>query len=169
VQVFGVPGRLFGQMHEAVFDHRRLRVHARDFVRSRLVAGDGVQFILHQLLDQLGVGGLVFDQHDICLEGLALLTHRALRFGIFHALAHYMQQIEVLALALMKANQRVPAPRGRRTRSFGSTWGRSRGKLLLWMFYTRQWRSPMPELEMPIGLHSRTFIYVVARIALAQQ
>jgi hypothetical protein len=37
----------------------------------------------------------------------------------------------------MKANQRVPAPRGRRTHSFGSTWRWSRGKLLLWMFYNQ--------------------------------
>jgi len=42
-----------------------------------------------------------------------------------------------LRRALMKANQRVPAPRGRRTHSFGSTRRRSRGKLLLWMFYNQ--------------------------------
>ena len=41
-----------------------------------------------------------------------------------------------LRCGLMKANQRVPAPRGRRTHSFGSTWRVSRGKLLLWTFFT---------------------------------
>ena len=43
MQVFGEPGRLLRQMHEAVLDHRGLRVHPHDFVRLRLVAGDRVQ------------------------------------------------------------------------------------------------------------------------------
>jgi Transposase DDE domain group 1 len=72
--------------------------------------------------------------------------------------------------ALMKANQRVPAPPGRRTHRFGSTWRRSRGKLLLWMFYNQT----IAFADAGIGkcrlrLHSRAFIYVVARIALAKQ
>ena len=59
----------------------------------------------------------------------------------------------------MKANQRVPAPRGRRTHSFGSTWPRSRGKLLLWMFYNHT----IAFADAGIGncrlrLHSRAFI-----------
>jgi hypothetical protein len=70
----------------------------------------------------------------------------------------------------MKANQRVPAPRGRRTHSFGSTWRRSRGKLLLWMFL----HQTIAFADAGIGKcrlrrHSRAFIYVVARIVLAQQ
>ena len=75
-----------------------------------------------------------------------------------------------LRCGLMKANQRVPAPRGRRTHSFGSTWRRSRGKLLLWMFL----HQTIAFADAGIGKcrlrrHSRAFIYVVARIVLAQQ
>jgi len=70
----------------------------------------------------------------------------------------------------MKANQRVPAPRGRGAHSFGNTWRRSRGKLLLWMFYNQT----IAFADAGIGKcrlrrHSRAFIYVVARIVLAQQ
>src|SRR5439155_6572114 len=52
---------------------------------------------LDQFLDQLGARGLVLDQDDTGVEGLGLRAYRALQFGIFHALAQYMQQIEVLA------------------------------------------------------------------------
>ena len=51
-----------------------------------------------QLLDQLGAGGLVLDQHDTRPECITLLAHRALQFGIFHAPAQHMQQVKVLAL-----------------------------------------------------------------------
>jgi len=34
------------------------------FVLTRLVAGDGVEAQFDQLLDQLGLRGLVLDQHD---------------------------------------------------------------------------------------------------------
>ena len=98
MQVFGEPRRFFWQMDKTVLDHRRLGVHAHDLVRLRLVAGDRAQALLDQFLDQLGSGRLVLDQHDTGLEGLALLAHRALQFGIFHALAQYVLQVKVLAL-----------------------------------------------------------------------
>jgi hypothetical protein len=53
--------------------------------------------LLDRFLDQLGPRGLVLDQDDIGIEGLGLLEHRALQFGILHALAQYVQQIKVLA------------------------------------------------------------------------
>jgi len=90
VQVFGELRRLLWQMDKAVLDHRGLRVHAHDLVRLRLVTADGVQTLGHQLLDQLGARGLVLDQDDISLEGRALLAHRALQFGVFHAPAQHM-------------------------------------------------------------------------------
>ena len=65
-------------MDKPVLDHRGLGVHADDLVRLRLVTGDRVQTVLDQLLDQLGAGGLVLDQHNTGVEGLALLAHRAL-------------------------------------------------------------------------------------------
>ena len=68
-------------MDKAVLDHCGLRVHAHGLVRLRLVAGDRVQTLLDQLLDQLGARGLVLDQHDIGREGLALLAYRALQPG----------------------------------------------------------------------------------------
>jgi hypothetical protein len=57
-----------------------------------------VQALLDQFLDELGARGLVLDQHHTRRECLALLAHRALQFGIFHAPAQHVQQIEVLAL-----------------------------------------------------------------------
>ena len=89
-EVVGAPRRLFGQVDEAVLDHCGLRVHAHDLVALRLVAGDGVEADLDQFLDQLGARGLVLDQHDAGIEGLGLLAHGALQFGIFHALAQYV-------------------------------------------------------------------------------
>src|SRR6266566_3284429 len=65
---------------------------AHDFVGLRLVAGDGVQAQLDQFLDQLGPRRLVLDQHDIGVEGFGLLAYHTFQFGIFHALAQYMQQ-----------------------------------------------------------------------------
>jgi hypothetical protein len=64
VQVFGEPRRFFRQMHKAVLDHRGLRMHPHDLVGLRLVAGDRVQALLDQFLDQLGAGRLVLDQYD---------------------------------------------------------------------------------------------------------
>ena len=70
----------------------------------------------------------------------------------------------------MKTNQRVTAPRGRRTHSFCSTWRRSRGKLLLWMLYNQTIAFADAGIEKcRLRLHSPTFVYVVARIALTQQ
>src|SRR5208282_5982529 len=61
--------------------------------RLRLVAGDGVEAVGDQVLDQLGARRLVLDQHDIRLEGLALLAHRPLQLRIFHAPAQDVQQV----------------------------------------------------------------------------
>jgi len=55
VQILGEPGRFFGQMHKAVLDHRGLRVHPHDLVGLRLVAGDRVQALLDQFLDEQAV------------------------------------------------------------------------------------------------------------------
>jgi hypothetical protein len=70
-----------------------------------------------------------------------------------------------LRCGLMKANQRVPAPRGRRTHSFGSTWRRSRGKLLLWMFLQpdnsvrrcRNWKMPVETAFTGLHIRGRTY------------
>jgi hypothetical protein len=84
-------------VHKAVLDHRGLRVHAHHLVAMRAVAGDGVEVLGDQLLDQLGAGGLVLDQDDGRAEPLAVLAHRALQLGVFHAPAQYVDQVEVLA------------------------------------------------------------------------
>ena len=65
--------------------------------RLRPVAGDGVEAFGDQFLDQLRARGLVLDQHDRGLEPLVLLAHRALQFGVFHAPAQDVDQVEVLA------------------------------------------------------------------------
>jgi len=70
-----------------------------------------------------------------------------------------------LRCALMKANQRVPAPRGRRTHSFGSTRRRSRGKLLLWdvlqpdnsVRRCRNWKMPVETAFTGIHIRGRTY------------
>ena len=98
VLVFGEPRRFLGQIDKPVLDDRGLGVHAHDLVGLRLIAGDRVQALFDQLLDQLGARGFVLDHHDICLEGLALLARRALQFGILHALAPCVQQVKVLTL-----------------------------------------------------------------------
>ena len=64
VEVFGEPGCGFGDMDKAVLDHRGLRMQPHDLVAFRLVAGDAMAALGDQLLDQLGAGGLVLDQHD---------------------------------------------------------------------------------------------------------
>jgi len=40
-----------------------------------------LQTVGDQLLDQLGAGGLVLDQHDTGAQPLVLLAHRALQLG----------------------------------------------------------------------------------------
>jgi hypothetical protein len=84
-------------MNYAVLDHRGLGVHAHDLVRLRLVAGDRVEAVGDQLLDQLGALRLVLDQHDSGVKGSGLLAHRSLQLRILHALAQHMQQKEALA------------------------------------------------------------------------
>jgi hypothetical protein len=64
VAAFGKSGQLvqircqprcgLGNIDETVLDHRRLRVHAHDFIGLRLVAGDSIEAFPDQLLDQLG-------------------------------------------------------------------------------------------------------------------
>jgi hypothetical protein len=53
-----------GRMRKTALDHRSVCVHVHDLVRLRLVAGDGMMAVDHQLLDQLGAERLVLDQHD---------------------------------------------------------------------------------------------------------
>jgi hypothetical protein len=67
------------------------------FVGLRLVAGDRVDALLDQLLDQLGPRGLVLDQHDRRPEPLVLPAHVALQLRVFHAPAQQVDQIEVIA------------------------------------------------------------------------
>jgi hypothetical protein len=77
-------------MHETVLDHCGLGVHAHDLVRLGLIAGNCMKTHGGLFLDQLGAGRLVLDQYDTRVESLALLAHRALELGIFHALAQDM-------------------------------------------------------------------------------
>src|SRR5271169_1557468 len=92
------PWRPLGHPDKAVLDHRRLRVHAHDLVELRPVAGDGVEALADQFLDQLGARGLVLDQHDIGPEPFVLAAHGALQFRIFQAPVQYIDQIKLLAL-----------------------------------------------------------------------
>jgi hypothetical protein len=85
-------------MDETVLDHRGLRVHAHDLVGLRPVAGNRVETLGDQLLDQLRARGLVLDQHDIGPEPLILRAHFALQLGVFHAPAQRVDQIQVLAV-----------------------------------------------------------------------
>jgi hypothetical protein len=58
-------------------------------LQMRLAAyrtGSGVAPIGHQLLDQLGAGGLVLDQQHAGGEPVALLAHRALERWVFEPL-----------------------------------------------------------------------------------
>ena len=80
--------RLFWQIDKPVLDHRSLGVHAHDFARLRLVAGDRVQTLIDQFLDQLGARGLVLDQCHAHLKGLALLAHHPLQLGICACAIH---------------------------------------------------------------------------------
>jgi hypothetical protein len=53
-----------GRMRKTALSHRSVSVYVHDLVRLRLVAGDGMMAVDHQLLDQLGAERLVLDQHD---------------------------------------------------------------------------------------------------------
>jgi len=85
VQIGCEPRCRVGQVDKTVLDHRGLRVHAHDLVGLRLVAGDRVEALSDQLLNQLGPRGLVFDQHDRGPEPLVLRAHFTLQLGVFHA------------------------------------------------------------------------------------
>jgi hypothetical protein len=60
-------------------------MHAHDLVLTRLVAGDGVEAVGDQLLDQLGARGLVLDKPDTGALERVLVAHGALQFRVFHA------------------------------------------------------------------------------------
>jgi hypothetical protein len=53
-----------GRMRKTALDHRSVSVHVHDLVRLRLVAGDGMMAVYHELLDDLSAERLVLDQHD---------------------------------------------------------------------------------------------------------
>src|SRR6266446_1752837 len=97
VKVFGEPGSLFWDMDKAVFDHRGLRVQAHDLVAFRLVAGDRMEPVGDQILDQLGARGLVLDQHDVGGEQAVLFAHGTLQCRVFEPLAQQVEQKEILA------------------------------------------------------------------------
>src|SRR5438105_12306663 len=65
--------------------------------RGLLVAGDAVTAITDQLLDQLGAGGLVLDQHDTRTEQALLLAHGALQRWVLEPPAEHTEEEEVLA------------------------------------------------------------------------
>ena len=87
VQVFGEPRCGLREMDEAIFDQCGLGVQAHDLVAFGLVTGNAVAAIDDQLLDQLGAGGLVLDQHDIGAEQVLLLPHGTLQRRIFEPAA----------------------------------------------------------------------------------
>ena len=68
-----------GNVDKAVLDYRGLRVQTHGLVAGRLVPGDAVATIGDQLLDQLGAGGLVLDQHHDRIEQPLLLAHGTLQ------------------------------------------------------------------------------------------
>ena len=68
MQVLGEPGCGFGEKDKAVLDHRGLRVHAHDLVELRLIAGDGVEAVGDQLLDQLGAAIAMAKVSIVCVK-----------------------------------------------------------------------------------------------------
>jgi hypothetical protein len=78
VEVLVESRRRLGDADETMLDHCGLRVQAHDLLAGRLVAGDAVAAVVDQLLDQLGAGRLVLDQHNIRSEQAVLFAHRAL-------------------------------------------------------------------------------------------
>ena len=81
-------------------------MHAHDLVELRLVAGDRVEVLAGQLLDQLGFGGLVLDQYDTGPEPLILLGHRALQLGILQAPAKFYPLIVRRTCSSISAGKR---------------------------------------------------------------
>ena len=80
LQVLGEPWSALGHADGTVLDHCGLREHPHDLVGLRLIAGDRVEALADQLLNQLGARGLILDQHDIGADSLVLLAHGALQF-----------------------------------------------------------------------------------------
>src|SRR5205814_5404341 len=97
VEVFGEPRGVLGDANKAVLDQRGLRVQPHDLVGRRLVAGDRGAAFVDQLLDQLRAGGLVFDQHDRCLE------QPQLPIGEYNFAGQYQQSPAPLGGGLVKA------------------------------------------------------------------
>ena len=97
VQVFGEPGRRLGDGDKTVLNRRGLGVQAHDLVGGRLISGHGMAALLDQLLDQLGAGGLVLDQHDVGPEQALLLARRAFERRVFQPPAEQVEQEEIFA------------------------------------------------------------------------
>ena len=83
-------------------------MHPHDFIGLRLIAGDGVEALSDQVLDQLGARGLVLDQHDTAPQPRMLLAHRALQLWVFHVPAQYVDQIKVLNIPQLVQAPRLP-------------------------------------------------------------
>src|SRR5205814_8177396 len=94
---FGWPRGGFVNLDKAVLDNRSLCVQTQGLVAVRVVAGDTVAAIMDQLLDQLGPGGLVLDQHLARTEQPLLLAHGALQRWVLEPPAEHAEEEEVLA------------------------------------------------------------------------
>ena len=100
MKIFGEPRGGLGNVDKAVLDHRGLRVQTHGLVASRLVAGDAVAAISDQLLDQLGTGGLVLDQHHARMEQALLLAYGALQRRILEPPAKHTDEKKDVRLYL---------------------------------------------------------------------
>jgi hypothetical protein len=58
-----------------MLDDPGLSIQAHGFVGGRVVLSDAVAALGDQLLDQLGAGSLVLDQHDTRIKQALLLAH----------------------------------------------------------------------------------------------
>ena len=75
-------------MEETVIDHRGLGAQTHHLIGGRLIAGDTVSPV-GEILDQLGAGSLVLDQHDSRTEQHLALTHGALEHRVFEPPAEH--------------------------------------------------------------------------------
>src|SRR5438105_8415546 len=98
VEIFGEPRGGLGNVDKAVLDYRGLRVQTHGLIASRLVPDDALAAIGDQLLDQLGAGGLVLDQHLGRTELVLLLAYGALERWILEPPAEHTEEEEVLVL-----------------------------------------------------------------------
>jgi hypothetical protein len=81
MEILGEPSRLFRQVYESVFNHRRNRVHAHCLLFRRLVLFDRVHTFMNQFLNQLRARRLVFDQDGFRTKRLGLVSHSAFQLG----------------------------------------------------------------------------------------